>query len=46
MKGWHETYIDVPGLDVVRGHLATIAVQPQPADATSACQDCPAEGTT
>jgi CPA1 family monovalent cation:H+ antiporter len=46
MHGWHETYNDFPGADVVCGHLRTIAVPPPPADPRDACRDCVAEGTT
>jgi monovalent cation/hydrogen antiporter len=46
MNGWHETYNDFPGPDVVCGHLTTIAVPEPPADPPSACRDCLAEGTT
>jgi len=44
MNGWHETYNDYPGPDVVCGHLATIAVPPGP-DPAVACVDCLREGT-
>jgi len=46
MNGWHETYNDFPGPDVVCGHLTTIAVPPARADPGDACPDCLAEGTT
>lgn len=46
MNGWHETYNDFPGPDVVCGHLQTIAVPPAPADPPDACRDCLTEGTT
>jgi hypothetical protein len=46
MNGWHEAVNDEPGADVVCGHLTTISTPPKPADPTSACGDCLAEGTT
>jgi Zn-finger in ubiquitin-hydrolases and other protein len=46
VNGWHETYNDYPGPDVVCGHLGTIAPRPALADATDACRDCLVEGTT
>jgi monovalent cation/hydrogen antiporter len=46
MNGWHETYNDFPGPDVICGHLASIAVPPLPANPPEACQDCLVEGTT
>lgn len=46
MNGWHETYNDEPGPDVVCGHLFMIAVPPAPADPADACADCLREGTT
>jgi monovalent cation/hydrogen antiporter len=46
MNGWHETYNDFPGPDVVCGHLTLIADPPAPADPPGACQACLDEGTT
>jgi monovalent cation/hydrogen antiporter len=46
MNGWHETYNDEPGPDVVCGHLKMIASPPLPADPPDACQQCLLEGTT
>jgi hypothetical protein len=46
MNGWHETYNDEPGPDVVCGHLEMIAIPPVPADPPDACPDCVAEGST
>jgi monovalent cation/hydrogen antiporter len=46
MNGWHEAYNDLPGPDVVCGHLRTIAVPPTQAEPADACLDCLAEGTT
>ncbi len=45
MNGWHETYNDFPGPDVVCGHLQTIAVPPGP-DPAAACTDCLRDGTS
>lgn len=46
MNGWHETYNDEPGPDVVCGHLYLIAIPPAPADPPDACGDCLREGST
>ena len=45
MNGWHETWDDQPGQDVVCGHLLTIAVPPADADPATACRQCLREGT-
>lgn len=45
MNGWHESYNDFPGPDVVCGHLQTIAVRPGP-DPAAACVDCLRDGTS
>jgi hypothetical protein len=37
MNGWHETYNDFPGPDVVCGHLVQIPVPPARPDPPSAC---------
>jgi hypothetical protein len=46
MNGWHETWNDEPGPDVVCGHLVAIANPPVPADPPAACKECLLEGTT
>jgi monovalent cation/hydrogen antiporter len=46
VNGWHEAYNDMPGPDVVCGHLALIADPPASADPPDACGDCLAEGST
>jgi len=45
VNGWHETYNDEPGPDVVCGHLNLIADPPAPADPPDACAACLREGT-
>jgi monovalent cation/hydrogen antiporter len=45
VNGWHESYNDFPGPDVICGHLDTIAVPPGP-DSAVTCPDCLREGTT
>ena len=46
MNGWHETYNDFPGPDVVCGHLVSIPVPAALAEPPDACQDCLDQGTT
>jgi monovalent cation/hydrogen antiporter len=46
VNGWHETYNDEPGPDVVCGHLALIATPPAPADPPDGCRECLRQGTT
>jgi monovalent cation/hydrogen antiporter len=46
MHGWHESYNEFQGPDVICGHLATIADPPVPAVPPDACGDCVAEGRT
>jgi monovalent cation/hydrogen antiporter len=45
MNGWHETFNDAPGPDVVCGHLYLIASPPAPGDPPNACADCLREGS-
>jgi CPA1 family monovalent cation:H+ antiporter len=46
MNGWHETYNDMPGPDIVCGHLTAIASPPAAPDPPHACGDCLVEGST
>jgi uncharacterized UBP type Zn finger protein len=46
VNGWHETYNDEPGPDVVCGHLGLIANPPVSVGPPDACQECLVEGTT
>jgi len=46
VNGWHETYNDEPGPDVVCGHLAMIATPPARADPPDGCGECLRQGTT